>query len=105
MENHEWKIEILSDLKIFFKWIVSSLLDASFLILWVYMQQFASQIINQFTLEEIDKIQLSIFQILFAVTTLVPIIAYVFIDITKLYFQAKRNYQSLRKAENLTGDS
>jgi hypothetical protein len=69
----EFKKELIS----FGKWMFSSILSSTFLILWVYLQSRVEVIANEFTPSGIDKWQLIIFQVLFAVSTIIPIATYI----------------------------
>lgn len=88
-KNTEWN-ELKSELRLFFKWTVSGIIDSAFLVLWVFVQWGNQKLIANLQLSGIDKWQLFAFQILFAVSTLASVIIYIFTDVSIMVIQAKR---------------
>ncbi len=89
----DWK-ELFSEIRVFAKWAVSSLLDGGFLVLWVFIQWIVNdRVIVNLPLYGIDSWVLGIFQIIFAVSTLAPVLIYITVDITKMFLRAKRAIQ------------
>lgn len=99
MNDGNWKREVSDEVKVFIRWIISSLLDASFLIVWIYLQWLVDKFTDRFPLDNIDEVQLSIFRILFAITTLAPIIFYIIRDISVMYIRTRQKIRDIRKAE------
>lgn len=86
----EWKKETLTEIKVFTRWAISSLLDGAFIALWVVIQWGAQQIIENFPLSGIDTWVLRVFQVVFAITTLAPILIYIYVDIMVMFIRARR---------------
>jgi hypothetical protein len=85
----DWK-DITTNLKVFTIWAVTSLIDSAFLALWVCVQALVSNHVTaRFELSGIDKWMLKAFEIVFAVSTLVPVIFYVVEDIIRMFLQAQ----------------
>lgn len=84
-----WK-ELKNSLTIFLMWSITSLLDCIFMVLWVLIQFAANRIISNFDLIGIDRISLYIFQLLFAISSVAPIIITVYRDITLMAVRTNR---------------
>ena len=65
--------EVNREAKAYFSWLLFSLLDAGFVVLWVLLQWAVNRVLGLFSLEGIDAIVLKVFQVIFAASTLVPI--------------------------------
>ena len=85
--------EIPKEFVIFFRWLLASLIDAGFLVAWVWLQHTASSYIEGLVLSGIDKGMLVAFQILFAVATLAPVLLYIVKDVT---IMAMRTWAEIR---------
>ena len=70
-------------LHLFAKWALSSLVDGVFLVLWVCVQWLVNQLISNLPLSWIDGWMLLLLQFLFAIATLVPIIAHVGVNVVR----------------------
>ncbi len=91
MNGMSWK---LNEVKVFIKWALSSLLDGGFLALWVFVQWLVNnQVIANLPLTGVDWLVLLVFQILFAVSTLMPVVIYICVDISKMFLRARRAIQ------------
>jgi hypothetical protein len=95
--------------KVLLKWIVAVLLDGVFLVFWVLIQWAVNNYaVVRFPLSGIDSWMLSTFQLLFALSTLTPIIIYIFVDISKMVFRAhrtiRREFELSRNAIHLHQD-
>ncbi len=87
--NSEW-VEIKSETATFLRWAISGAIDSVFLIVWVFTQWLTNNIINSLNLSGIDKWVLIIFQVLFAISTLTPVIVYIYADIRIMILRAQR---------------
>lgn len=93
--------DVKHDLKMFFKFGATSLFDASFLVIWYWFQFYADRFIDGTNLDWLDLTQLWVFKILFAITTLVPVLAYVVLDSTRIILQTRSRIRSaIRDAQN-----
>ncbi|MEW6241302.1 MAG: hypothetical protein AB1564_10890 [Chloroflexota bacterium] len=92
----EWK-NLSKELKVFAIWGVSGLIDSAFLVLWVVIQSGANKLIGLFSLEGVDRWMLLAFQIIFALSTLAPIIIYVYADIAIMVIQARQRIRNSSK--------
>lgn len=94
----EWK-DLASELKVFTRWAISSLIDSAFLAFWVFVQWIASEkVIASLGLSGVDQWMLAIFQVLFAISTLVPIVVYIYVDIRVMLMRAQRRIQGEEKS-------
>jgi hypothetical protein len=87
-----WK-ELKNTLLVFLLWSITSLMDSIFIVLWVLVQYLASRIINNFNLSGIDRINLYIFQFLFALSSIAPVVLTVYRDITIMAVKTNRLIQ------------
>jgi hypothetical protein len=90
MQNSkEWK-EFRSELTTFAKWFLSGLIDSVFLVLWVFVQWGTQRLITNLALFGIDVWVFSLFQILFAVSTVAPVVLYIYADIRIMALRMQR---------------
>lgn len=83
--------ETLSGLRMFFKWTISSFMDGVFVALWALIQYSFNQVIQYFPLQGVDVWVFRCFQFLFAITTVAPVVIYIYEDIMIMsYRTAKR---------------
>jgi ABC-type transport system involved in Fe-S cluster assembly fused permease/ATPase subunit len=82
--------EVKSEFLIFSKWFISGLIDSVFLILWVCIQWGAQKIISRLELIGVSQIVFNAFQILFALSTLLPVIIYFYVDTRVMLLRAKK---------------
>lgn len=77
-----------------FDWLVKITIDliakACFICIWIIIQFLVSIFIKLFYLEGIDPIVLIIIRCCFAIGTLIPLILYIYIDISKKIDDMKR---------------
>ena len=85
--------EIPKEFVVFLRWLLASLIDAGFLVTWVWLQHWTSSYINGLELSSIDKATTVAFQILFAIATLAPILFYIVRDVT---IMAMRTWAAIR---------
>lgn len=91
---NEW-VELKDTLRLFTAWIVTSLIDSLFLALWVTIQWLVgSKVITPLELSGIDRVVLTIFQILFSISTLAPIAITIYRDIRIMLLRTQRRIQS-----------
>lgn len=85
-------------------WISAALIDGVFLILWILIQAGVRSWIEHAQLSNLDSWMRSAFALLFAVSTLIPIAAYIFTDVTTMLFRSakvvRNEYLRLRE-ENI----
>jgi hypothetical protein len=82
--------------------IASLLLDALFMALWVATQwALSTQVIKRFPVEGVDLVVLRVFQVVFAVSTLWPVVLFIAEDCTRMLRaqlrQTKRGSPSARR--------
>ena len=71
------------ELHVFAEWALSSLIDGVFIVLWVGVQWAVDQAICYVPLARIDSYTLLVLQVLFAIATLVPIIAHIAVNVVR----------------------
>lgn len=100
-----WK-DLIRELKVFTVWIFSSLIDAIFLALWVLVQWLVNgNVIVRFGLSGIDRWMLFAFQVLFAISTLAPVVIYIYADTSVMFWQAQmRIWREKDKYEKKSND-
>lgn len=90
MDNETtWK-EIVNTSKIYTIWTITSLIDSLFVILWVLIQYYSNKAINSFELSGIDRIVLYVFQLIFGLSTLAPVIIKIYVDIFTMVLKGNR---------------
>ena len=89
-KTNEWT-ELKETIRLFTVWTVSSLIDSSFLALWVTIQWVvSSKVVTPLILTGIDQLVLTIFQILFAISTLAPVANTIYRDIRIMLLRTQR---------------
>ncbi len=97
--------EIRSRFGTFLKWAITSLIDSAFLAFWVLIQWLVSEyVIKPLQLTGIDRWVLLIAQLLFAVSTIVPIALYIYRDIAIEWIQTRREIQREREKSEQPGE-
>jgi hypothetical protein len=89
--------ETISELRLFVRWAISSLIDSMFLGLWVVIQWGVSKLIDSFPLFNVDLWVLWCFRIIFACTTLIPIIIYIYEDTMVMIYRAAKRIKEEKK--------
>jgi hypothetical protein len=99
-EANDW-VELKKTIKLYAIWAITSLADALFLTLWVAVQWVVgSKVVTPLRLSGIDSIVLSIFQVLFAVSTLAPVAITIYRDIRIMLLRTQRKIrQEIRIGE------
>lgn len=91
--NNEWEERIADEFKARITWTISSLLDVVFLAIWVGTQWLVNKFIANLELSGIDEWVLLNFQLLFAISTLVPPVIYIYVDTRIMLLRASRRIQ------------
>lgn len=92
--------DIADNLRMFAKWTIASLLDGAFVAFWVLVQYGFNLVIQHFPLQGVDMWVLRCFQILFAITTITPVIFYIYEDIMVMaYKTAKRVHLEKQRSQ------
>jgi len=92
-DNSRWK-ELGRQIQIFIQWSISSAIDAAFLALWVFFQWLLDvKIIQEYKISNIDLWVLLSFQIIFAISTVIPVMIFIYTDIRIMFIRAKRRIQ------------
>jgi hypothetical protein len=92
--SKEWA-ELKDTLRFFTIWTVSSLIDSAFLALWVAGQWVVNNwVVKPLELTGIDRLVLTIFQILFAISTLAPVAITIYRDIRIMLLRTNRKIRS-----------
>ena len=82
--------------------IVHILIDAAFLVLWLALQYGVDYVIKKLELSGIGYWMLVIFQVVFAISTLVPVIIYIWLDISVMVIRAgKKIKQEFQQGNRL----
>ena len=84
----------MEELKIFSVWIFYSLVDGVFLAIWGFVQVLIDQTLSNLQLPWVDSRVLVAIQLLFAITTLVPILIHICVNVSHSFAQG---YISIRK--------
>ncbi|MCA9333788.1 hypothetical protein KC963_01960 [Candidatus Saccharibacteria bacterium] len=87
-----WK-EIEIEFKFFFRWIASQVINGLFFLVWIAIQYIVSQLISLMPLSGLDRWMFWAFQILFAISTFIPVGAYIYRDIHKIIRETAREVQ------------
>lgn len=97
MNDPEWRQETSNDFKLYARWALSSLLDTVFLAFWLFLQWLLGKAINLFPPDAFDEIQVTIFRILFAITTAAPIAFYILEDIAVMYYRTRIRIRRVKR--------
>ncbi len=98
-EKESWLDEVGTDLRTFTVWGICGLIDSSFLILWVATQWGTSKVLSQIAIEGIDIAVFYVFQILFALSTLAPVMMYIYGNITIYWIRTKKQIESEKRRQ------
>ena len=100
--------DIGTRLKLLSIWSLSMLIDTGFLVFWVVIQFAADDYVItplRSRISEIGQIFLLLFQIVLAIATFFPIVAYVYMDVSIIVIQAQRKSREERnKGKRYTFD-
>jgi hypothetical protein len=93
-DSKEW-VELKDTLRLFAIWTISSLIDSAFLALWVTVQWLVNnKVVTPLMLTGIDRFVLTIFQILFAISTLAPVGITIYRDVRIMLLRTNRKIRS-----------
>jgi len=97
-----WK-DLNIQLRVYTIWALSGIIDSVFLVVWVFTTWLVNEkIVAYFQVHGIDRWVLETFQVLFALSTLAPIVIYIVGDISRMVIQARRKLQlELDKAKTV----
>jgi hypothetical protein len=87
-------MNLTNQVKTFINWIVAGLIDAVFLILWVSMQRIANIFVDSVELTSVDALIRDIFIVLFSVSTLTPVLLFIYKDIMIMVIRTYRSIES-----------
>ena len=91
---NEWT-ELKNTFRIFVVWTISSIIDSAFLALWVTIQWVVNnKVVALLVLTGIDRFVLAIFQFLFAISTLAPVVITIYRDIRIMLLRTQRKIRS-----------
>jgi len=89
-QYYRWK-DLLGEFRVFAIWAGSSIIDSAFIAVWVFLQWFVNEVVvSRFRLAGVDNWVLIIFQVLFAVSTVAPVVTYIYVDIRVMLLRAQR---------------
>lgn len=89
-EVNEW-VELKNTIKLYAVWGVTTLVDSLFLALWVTVQWLVDTfVVHPLMLTGLPNLVLSIFQILFAISTLAPVAITIYRDIRIMLLRTQR---------------
>lgn len=89
--------EIAAEGMTFLGFAISGLFDAAFIAIWVLLQKLPSWAISLAELEGLDQITLEVFSGVFFITTLAPVLGYVFVDVVKIIYGVRKKVHHIRK--------
>ena len=93
-DSKEWA-ELKDTLRLFTIWTVSSLIASAFLALWVTVQWVVNnKVVTPLILTGIDKVVLTVFQVLFAISTLAPVAITIYRDIRIMLLRTNRKIRN-----------
>lgn len=93
VNKNDWK-DLINQLRFFLFSIIASLIDTLFLVFWVILQWLVDiNIISKYQLSGIDSWVLIMFQVLFAIATLVPVSIFYYGDIRVMLIRTKKRIQ------------
>lgn len=94
-KDSDWE-KLGNDLKTFTIWFLASLMDSAFLAGWALLQTTVNKyIVLYIQLDGIDKLIFVVFQVIFAISTLIPIIAYITTDMWRIIQQTRKKLRRL----------
>jgi hypothetical protein len=95
-DKPDWT-EFTNTIGIYAQWAIGSLIDAFFLFLWVIIQWLLNIFIVPLRLNSFDNLVLSIFQVLFAISTLAPIAITIYQNIRIKLLRTQRKIRQENK--------
>ena len=96
-EINNW-IDLKYTLRILSLWAITSLIDSSFLALWIVIQWLVStKVMTPLKLTGLNQIVLIVFQVMFSISTLSPVAITIYRDIRIMLLRTKRKIQRENK--------
>ncbi len=94
MENKKGELELVKrKLSTTIVYVLSVLFNSIFLCIWVIIQYGISTILSKFKTEDMSEIVLLIFQFIFAISTIIPIIIRLYTDIRIMVIQSNNEIE------------
>ena len=87
---------VTSKLKTNFLWTASLVIDNLFLAIWLLAQWGVSKLAEQFPAHGVDYYAIIVVQVLFAVSTLAPIVFWICKDIAIMYYRTKMDIKNVK---------
>ncbi|VAW38816.1 hypothetical protein MNBD_CHLOROFLEXI01-4684 [hydrothermal vent metagenome] len=87
---------LIQEFKVFIFSLFSNLVQAGYLVAWVWLQSIVGAFIDSRHLAGLDQWTLIVFQILFAISTLIPIVTYIYKRVRKKILSAQRTVEGER---------
>lgn len=79
----------VGNFRFFIDFILCTLIDSVFFVIWLAMQWGVSLALQQLTMTGFDQVVQIVFQVLLAISTLAPIMIWIYMDISKMALQAR----------------
>lgn len=76
---------------------LSGIIDVVFLTIWAALQWLAKDLVGRFPLEGLDQAFLVVYQVVFAVVTFVPVLAYVVVDFFSVYQRVRHELKTRQR--------
>lgn len=86
------------ELKTFVRWAISSVISAVFMMAWVLLQWGVARVVDFFKLEGINQVQLTTFQVGFAIATLAPVLRWIIVDVYRMGYGTVQDVRAIRSA-------
>ena len=90
MADNRWQQQFKKQGYTRLRWAMTTFMDAGFLVLWIIAQRLVTYVARWLALDGIDQQIFLVFQIAFAVSTLSPILTFLYKDISILWIRAQR---------------
>lgn len=94
------KFPIKSKAKTALAWATSLLVDSVFLSIWFLAQSIVGRLATSFPAHGTDSYAIASVQVLFAISTIIPIILYIYQDTLIMYYRTKANIEKARQIYN-----
>lgn len=88
-ERNDWQ-DLGHQLRTFTIWALSGLIDGGFLVLWAMIQCAVNALLKRFQLSGFDSWVFTIFQVLFSIFTLIPVVIYMYSDARIMWLRAEQ---------------
>lgn len=100
-ESNDWQ-DLSRQLKASTIRVLSGLIDSGFLVLWVMIQWTVNALIKRFQLSGFDSWMFIIFQILFSISTLIPVIIHMYRETVVMWLRAQGHIRYETKLARIT---